>query len=170
MRGVRIGRTVVVALAVVLVGGASALAAARLQPGSLYTGKTCTQSGGSPDTTCVVRFRAGRDGQSLQFVGSKTAIDTWGCHGLRTGGGEAFFGGKKGFPIPLVRVRANGKLYGSVSYTFRPTMAPPEHYRDTVTGQVTNAGKRAVITFHNIYLSGNGNELCATAPVTLTQR
>jgi hypothetical protein len=170
MWGTGIRRTMVVVLAVVLVGAASALAATRLRPGSLYTGKTCTQSGGAPDTTCVLRFRASQDGESMQFVGSKAAVDTWGCHGLRIGGGEAFLGGRKGDPIPVVKVRANGTLSGSVSYTFRPTSAPPEHFTDTVTGQVANDGRRVTVTFHNIYLSGHGNELCATAPVTLTQQ
>ncbi len=153
-----------VALVGMLIGAASALAAARLARGAVYTGKSSACGSTVPDTTCVFRFRASANGRSLRFVG-RTVVDTWGCRG---GGGEALLGGKKGTPIPVVKVRANGTLYGSVTYTFRPTMAPPEHYRSTVTGHLANAGKKAAITFHNTYLSSHGNQPCATGPVTLT--
>ena len=69
----------------------------------------------------MFKFRASRDGLSLRFVG-KTVIDAWGCG---AGGGEALLGGEAKYrtPIPLVKVRADGRLYGSISYVFTPTAA-----------------------------------------------
>ncbi|MGZ6569341.1 MAG: hypothetical protein ACXVH3_31050 [Solirubrobacteraceae bacterium] len=48
-----------------------------------------------------------------------------------------------------MRVHANGRLYGSRSYVFRPTQAPAAHYKVTVTGQLAKSARTAVITFHN---------------------
>lgn len=170
MRGAWIRSAIAVTLAAMLIAAAGALGAVRLAGGALYTGKSSACGSTVPGTTCVFSFRASGDGRSLRFVG-KTVIDTWGCRG---GGGEALLGGElkneKPTPIPLVNLRANGTLYGSDSYTFRPTMAAPEHYKSTVTGRLASRGKNAVITFHNIYLSSHGNQPCATQPVTLTAR
>lgn len=112
-------------------------------------------------------FRASNDGRSLQFVGA-TVVDTWRCNG---GGGEALLGGKvkNATPIPRVQLRADGKLYGSVNYILRRTQGAPLRYKSTVTGRLTNAGKAAVVTFHNTYLSTGANQPCATQPVTLTK-
>jgi len=138
------------ALATALIVAASA--AASLTPGALYTSEAgnCTSPG--PGITCVFKFRASADEQSLRFVGD-TVVDTWICHG---GGGEALLGGKKGEPIPRVNVLSSGRLYGSVKY--RSALI-------TVTGQLTNAGKAVVITFHN---QGSSGVSCATRPVILT--
>ena len=116
----------------------------------------------------MFKFRASPDGLSLRFVGT-TVIDAWRCRG---GGGEALLGGevKGATPIPLVKVQANGRLYGSSSYVFRPTQAPPDHYKVTVTGQLAKSARTAVITFHNTYISSSGNRPCTTQPVTLTAR
>jgi hypothetical protein len=160
----RIRLVTAVTLVGMLIGAASALAAARLVRGAVYTGKSSPCGSTITGPTCVFRFRASANGRSLRFVG-RTAVDTWRCRG---GGGEALLGGKKGTPIPVVKVRANGTLYGSLTYTYRPSTAPPEHYRSTVTGHLANAGKKATITFHNTYLSSHGNLPCATGPVTLT--
>ena len=168
MTGAWIRRAMVVAFAAMLVPAAVAFAAARLKPRALYTGKSSACGSTVAGTTCVFRFRASADGRSLRFVG-KTVIDTWGCRG---GGGEALLGGElrnaRPTPIPVVKVKANGALYGTVGYTLRPTMAPPAHYTSTVTGHLAKAGKATVITFHNIYHSNQGNVPCATRPVTLT--
>jgi hypothetical protein len=170
MKGARIRRSMGVASAAMLVAAAGALAAGTLKPGALYTGKSSACGSSVAGTTCVFRFRASADGRSLRFVG-KTVIDTWRCRG---GGGEALLGGTlknaKPTPIPVVRVRANGALYGSVGYTLRPTGAPPAHYTSSVTGHLANAGREAVITFHNVYRSSHGNQPCATQPATLTGR
>jgi hypothetical protein len=68
-----------------------------------------------------------------------------------------------------VQLRANGKLYGSVDYVLRRTQGAPARYKSTVTGHVSNAGKSAVVTFHNTYISSSGNQPCVTQPVTLTK-
>lgn len=168
MEGCWIRRAMVAALAVMLVAATGAFAAARLQPGALYTGKDSACGSSVPGTTCVFRFRARGDGRSMTFVG-KTVIDSWGCRG---GGGEALLGGKLKFatPIPLVKVRANGTLYGSLGYVLRPATGTPNHYVSSVSGHLANAGNSVVITFHNIYHSSHGNEPCATQPVTLTKQ
>ena len=149
-----------------LVAAASALAAAHFRPGAVYTGKTSACGSTIPGTTCIVRFRASTDGRSLGFDG-KTVIDTWGCRG---GGGEALLGGKArgATPIPLLGLRADGTLYGSVGYVLRPTSAPPEQFTSTVTGHLARAGKAAVVTFHNALKSGRSP--CATQPVTITEQ
>ena len=159
-------RAAVLAVIGLLVAAAGALAAARFTHGALYTGRSCSSSG-IPRTTCVFKFRASNDGRSLRFVGA-TVVDTWRCKG---GGGEALLGGevKGATPIPRVQLRANGKLYGSVNYVLRPTQGAPARYTSTVTGHVAKAGKSAVVTFHNTYISGSGNQPCATQPVTLTK-
>lgn len=161
-------RGVALALIALLATAAAALAAARFRPAATYTGRDSYCSSRVPRTTCMFKFRASPDGQSLRFVGT-TVIDAWGCSG---GGGEALLGGevKGATPIPLVKVRANGKLYGSDSYVFRPTQAPPDHYEVTVTGQLAKSARTAVITFHNTYISSGGNRPCTTQPVTLTAR
>lgn len=165
-RAVRRGAAL--ALVALLATAAAALGAAHFRPAATYTGRDSACSSRVPRTTCVFKFRASRDGLTLRFVG-KTVIDTWGCRG---GGGEALLGGevKGATPIPLVKVQANGKLSGSGSYIFRPTQAPPEHYKVTVTGQLAKSARTAVITFHNTYISSSGNRPCATQPVTLTAR
>lgn len=160
-------RGAALALVGLLAAAAAALAAAHLRGGAPYTGQNGECSSGVPGTTCVFRFRASHDGLSLRFVG-KTVIDTWICHG---GGGEALLGGevKGATPIPLVKVRPQGKLYGSLSYTFGPTQGSPIHYEVTVTGHLAKAGGTAVITFHNTSHSSSGTFGCATRPVTLTE-
>lgn len=151
-------------MAVLLVTAAGAFAAAHFRPGALYTGKGAACGSTVPGTTCVFRFRASSDGRSLRFVG-QTVIDGWGCRG---GGGEALLGGKarNATPIPLLRLRTGGSLYGSVGYVLRPTSAPPEHYTSTVTGHLSRAGRAAVITFH---ISSPSARPCATQPVMLTE-
>ena len=153
------------AIAGLLVAAAGALAAAHFRPGALYTGKDSACGSRVPGTTCMFRFRASTDGGSLRFDG-KTVIDTWGCRG---GGGEALLGGKAkdATPIPLISLRANGTLHGSAGYVLRPTSAPPEHYRSTVTGHLSRAGKGAVIIFHISFNSSRSP--CATQPVTITE-
>lgn len=154
------------ALAGLLLAAGSALAAAHLRSGALYTGKDSDCGSSVPGTTCVFKFRAAKNGMSLRFVG-KSVIDTWGCQG---GGGEAILGGKvKGAtPIPLIKVGKTGKLLGRVSFVVRPTGAPPQHETVTVTGHLTHAGKGAVITIHLItHYAGSP---CKIQPVTLTQR
>jgi hypothetical protein len=161
-------RGAALALVALLATAAAALAAAHFRPGAAYTGRDGYCSSRVPGTTCMFKFRASRDGLSLRFVG-KTVIDAWGCRG---GGGEALLGGEAKYatPIPLVKVQANGKLYGSGSYVLRPTHAAPDHYNATVTGHLAKSGRTAVITFHNTYISSSGNQPCATQPVTLTER
>jgi hypothetical protein len=157
------GVGVVAAAGVLAILAAGALAAvgfttgARLKGGALYTSsaaKNC--SAGLPGTTCVFKFRASSDGLSLRFVG-KTVIDGWGCNG---GGGEALLGGsvKGADPIPLVKLKSGGVLYGRVIGRSRRTI--------TVTGRIAKGGSVAVLTFHSA-VSG-GSVKCATAPVTLT--
>jgi hypothetical protein len=166
-RAVRRGTTL--AIAALLVTATAALAAGHFRPGATYTGRSCSASSFvPPGTTCVFKFRASSDGVSLRFVG-KTVIDTWGCG---AGGGEALLGGEAKYatPIPLVKVRPNGKLYGSVSYVFTPTAAAPEHLKATVTGHLAASGRTATITFHQSSSSSSGNRACATQPVTLTER
>ncbi len=160
-------RGVAVALIALLVTAAAALAAAHFRPGATYMGRDGACSSRVPGTTCVFKFRASRDGLSLRFVGV-TVIDTWACG---AGGGEALLGGEAKYatPIPRVMVQPNGKLSGSDSYVFRPTQAPPEHYKVTVTGRLSRSGRTAVITFHNTYISSSGGRACATRPVTLTE-
>ena len=162
-RAVRCGAGL--AVAGLLVAAAGALAAAHFRPGALYVGKSSACGSTVPGTTCMFRFRASTDGRSLRFDG-KTVIDTWGCRG---GGGEALLGGKArdATPIPLIRLRADGTLHGSVGYVLRPTSAPPEHYTSTVTGHLSRAGKAAVITFHISFNSSRSP--CATQPVTITE-
>lgn len=159
-----------VALAFVALGvmAAAALAAAHFRPGATYTGRDSYCSSRVPRTTCTFKFRASPDGLSLRFVGT-TVIDAWGCRG---GGGEALLGGevKGATPIPLVKVQANRRLYGSGNYVLQPTQGPPHHYKVTVTGKLGKSARTAVITFHNTYISSNGNQPCATQPVTLTAR
>lgn len=161
-------RAFALAFAALLLTAAAALAAAHFNGAATYTGRDSYCSSRVPRTTCTFRFRASQDGLSLRFVGT-TVIDAWGCSG---GGGEALLGGevKGATPIPLVKVEANGRLYGSSSYVFQPTQAPPEHYKVTVTGQLAKSARTAVITFHNIYISSSGNRPCVTQPVTLTAR
>lgn len=157
------------AMAALLVSAAAALAAEHFRASATYTGRSCSASSfAPPGTTCVFKFRASGDGLSLRFVG-KTVIDTWGCG---QGGGEALLGGEAKYaaPIPLVKVRPSGKLYGSVSYVFTPTSAPPEHLKVTVTGQLATSGRTATITFHQTSSSGSGTRGCATQPVTLRER
>ena len=115
----------------------------------------------------MFKFRASNDGRSLRFAGA-TVVDTWRCNG---GGGEALLGGevKGATPIPRVQLQANGKLYGSVSYVLRRTQGAPARYKSTVTGHLAHAGKAAVVTFHNVYVSSSGTQPCATQPVTLTK-
>ena len=154
------------AVAGLLVAAAGAMAAARLTPGALYTGRSCSSSG-LPRTTCVFKFRAASDGRSLQFVGA-TVVDTWRCHG---GGGEALLGGevKGATPIPRVKLQANGKLFGSVNYVLPRTQSAPARYKSTVTGHLANHGESVVVTFHNTYISSSGNQPCVTQPVTLAK-
>lgn len=161
-----LGRAAALAVIGLLVAAAGALAAARFTHGALYTGRSCSSSG-LPRTTCVFKFRASNDGRSLRFVGA-TVVDTWRCKG---GGGEALLGGevKGATPIPRVQLRASGKLYGSVNYVLRRTQGPPARYKSTVTGHLANAGKAAVVTFHNTHVSSSGNQSCATQSVTLTK-
>lgn len=156
------------AFVALLVSAATALAAAHFGPGATYTGRDSYCSSRVPGTTCAFRFRASRDGLSLRSVG-KTVIDAWGCRG---GGGEALLGGqaKDATPVPLVKVRANGSLFGSISYTFTPTAAAPEHLKVTVTGRLAESGKTAMIAFHQTSASSSGNRGCATQPVTFTER
>jgi hypothetical protein len=99
----------------------------------------------------VYKFRASRDGLTLRFVG-KTVISTWICHG---GGGEALIGGtlQGAAPVPLVKVRSNGTLYGSAARAGNKV---------TITGKLTHAGKTVVITFHQ--------GQCVVPGVTLTKR
>jgi hypothetical protein len=165
-RAVRRGTAL--ALVALLITGAAALAAAQFRPGATYTGRDSYCSSRVPGTTCVFRFRASRDGLSLRFVG-KTVIDAWGCG---AGGGEALLGGEAKYrtPIPLVKVRPKGKLYGSVSYVFTPTAAAPERLKVTVTGQLAESGRTATITLHQTSSSSSGNRGCATQPVTLIAR
>ena len=161
-------RGVGLAFVALLLTAAAALAAAHFRTSATYTGRDSYCSSRVPRTTCMFKFRASPDGLSLRFVGA-TVIDAWRCRG---GGGEALLGGevKGATPIPLVKVQANGRLYGSRSYVFRPTQAPPDHYKVTVTGQLAKSGRTAVITFHNTYISSSGNRPCSTQPVTLTAR
>jgi hypothetical protein len=121
-------------------------------PGALYSGKTCTTPGGIPHTGCAFKFRASADGASLRFVGI-TVVDSWRCNG---GGGEALLGGKVrgATPIPLVRVRATGALYGSVG---------TGSHRSAVTGKLAAGGRSAQIVFH----SGTAAYACHTNAVTL---
>ena len=163
-RAVRRGTAL--ALAALLVMAAAALAAAQFRPRATYTGRDAYCSSRVPGTTCVFKFRASRDGLSLRFVG-KTVIDAWGCG---AGGAEALLGGEAKYTttIPLVKVRANGNLYGSVSYVFTPTSAAPEHLKVTVTGQLAESGRTATFTLHQTSSSSSGNRGCATQPVTLT--
>jgi hypothetical protein len=165
-RAVRWGAAV--PFAALLVTATAALAAAHFAPGATYTGRDGYCSSRVSGTTCVFKFRASRDGLSLRFVGN-TVIDAWGCRG---GGGEALLGGKAKYatPIPLVKVRANGKLYGSVSYVFTPAAAAPEHLKVTVTGRLAESDRTAMLMFHQTSASSTGNGECATQPVTLTQR
>jgi hypothetical protein len=147
----------------VLVMAAVALAAVHFRPSATYTGKDSYCSSNVQGTTCAFKFQASADGRSLRFVG-KTVIDAWGCG---NGGGEALLGGKmKGAtPIPLVKVRASGVLYGSVKYTFQPTQAPVEHFKAWVTGHLGKSGKTATITLH---MSSQANSRsCSIQPVTL---
>jgi len=143
----RMGAIVVVAL---LTTAAAAAAASHFRSGALYTGKTC-QSTGVQGTTCVYKFRASENGTTLRFVGM-TVITGWGCNG---GGGEALLGGRHdgADPLPLVKVKPTGSLYGSAGNG-------PDQV--SVTGHVAGSGKTAVVTFH---LTNVG---CHTAPVTLT--
>lgn len=151
------------AVAGLLLAAAAALAAAQFRPGASYTGKSAACGSTVRGTTCGFSFRASADGQSLRFVG-KTVIDTWGCRG---GGGEALLGGKVKFatPIPVVSVRADGTLHGSVGYVFRPTGALPERITSSVTGRLSPGGKSAVITFH--MTSKSARSPCVTRPVTI---
>jgi hypothetical protein len=121
-------------------------------PGASYTGKTCITPGGIPHTGCVVKFRASADGSSLRFAGS-TVIDSWRCNG---GGGEALIGGtvKGATPVPVVRLRSTGVLYGSVG---------TGTHRAWVSGQLAVGGHSAALVFH----SGSAAYACHTNPVTL---
>src|SRR5438105_3160765 len=101
-----------VAFAAASIAAASASTGVHLVPSALYTSQagSCTSPG--PALSCVFRFRASADGESLAFVGT-TAVNTWSCNG---GGGEALLGGKKGEPIPRVTVASSGKLSGSTTF------------------------------------------------------
>jgi hypothetical protein len=159
-------RAAALAVAGLLVFAGGALAAARFTPGALYAGRSCSSSA-IPRATCVFKFRASKDGRSLRFAGA-TVVDTWRCNG---GGGEALLGGEANgaTPIPRVQLRANGTLYGSVNYILRRTQGAPARYKSSVTGHLANPGK-AVVTFHNTYISSSGDQPCATQPVTLTKQ
>src|SRR5580765_6194713 len=125
-------RIVTIAALFVLFAAASTAAATtsadvHLVPGALYASQAgCTSPG--PGLSCVVKFRASADGNSLAFDGT-TAVNTWSCNG---GGGEALLGGKKGEPIPRISVASNGKLSGST--TFRSSNG--KQVKMTVTGRV----------------------------------
>lgn len=154
------------ALVAVLAMAVVALAAAHFQPGATYQGKDGYCSSNVPGTTCEFKFQASSDGRLLRFVG-RTVIDAWGCS---NGGGEALLGGKMegATPIPPVQVRASGALYGSVMYTFRPTQAPVEHLKASVTGHLGTSGKTVTIALH---MSSQANSRpCSTQPVTLAER
>jgi hypothetical protein len=145
-----VGRSGALALALLLATGV-ALAATHFAKGAVYTGRSCRGDAGLPGATCVYKFRASRDGLTLRFVG-KTVVSTWICHG---GGGEALIGGKLNgaAPVPLVKLRSNGTLYGSAGHAGTKV---------AVTGKLTHAGKTAVITFHR--------GQCVVRGVTLTKR
>ena len=129
-------RGAALAIAGLLLAAAGALAMTHLRSGELYSGKDAQCGSSVPGTTCVFKFRAGKDGLSLRFAG-KTVIDTWGCRG---GGGEALLGGKAKYatPIPLITLSKNGKLHGSVDFVLHPTSAPfsADHGAAIVTGCV----------------------------------
>lgn len=147
-----VGRSGALAIAVVLLLATGvALAATHFAKGALYTGRSCRGDAGLPGATCVYKFRASRDGLTLRFVG-KTVVSTWICHG---GGGEALIGGKLhgAAPVPVVKLRSNGTLYGSAAHAGTKV---------TVTGKLTHAGKTVVITFHR--------GQCVVQGVTLTKR
>ena len=168
MRQVCVRSAAAIAVCGMLVTAASAFAATKLVGGARYTGKSAACAGPASATTCTFHFRASKNGGSMRFFG-KPVVDVWGCSG---GGGEALLGGKlkglKPTPIPVVNVRSKGSLFGSLRYTFKPTSAPLEHFKVTVTGHLANAGRKAVIVFHNTYLSSHGNSTCSTPTVTLT--
>ena len=143
-----------VAAALIPVAGASG--GAHLVPGATYSNAAgkCTSPGAG--ITCVFKFRASADGQTLQFVGT-TAVTGWGCNG---GGGEALLGGTKGETIPLIKVLTSGKLSGSANY--RGAVI-------SVTGALADGGKTVLITFHSRSASG-GTVSCKTPTVTLRER
>jgi hypothetical protein len=134
-----------------LLAAGVAVAAAHFHASALYTGKSCDRPGGIEGTTCVYKFRATADGSALKFIG-RTVVSTWICHG---GGGEALLGGTVhgAAPIPVVKVRPKGGLYGS---------ARKGESKVTVTGHLTGGGETATLNFHL------GNQGCTSPKVTLT--
>ncbi|HET7048378.1 MAG TPA: hypothetical protein VFI54_08940 [Solirubrobacteraceae bacterium] len=147
-----VGRSGALAIAVVLlIATGVALAATHFAKRALYTGRSCRGDAGLPGATCVYKFRSSRDGLTLRFVG-KTVIATWICQG---GGGEALIGGtlQGATPVPVVKVRANGTVYGSASRAGNKV---------TVTGKLMHGGKTVVITFHQ--------GQCVVPRVTLNKR
>ncbi len=145
------GRGLALAFVALLVAAASALAAAHFAPGALYTGRACQRTD-VKGSTCVFKFQASTNGESLHFTG-ETVITTWGCHG---GGGEALLGGQLQYadPIPVVRLGPSGALHGSAGSGQRKV---------SVSGHLTNGGAGALITFHLV------TARCATEQVTLTK-
>lgn len=144
-------RSSALAIAALLVAVSGAVAAVHFAPGGVYTGKSCQGDAGLAGATCVYKFRASHNGLTLRFVG-KTVVSTWICHG---GGGEALLGGKLhgAAPVPFVKLRSNGTLYGS---------AARDGNKVSVSGHLANAGRTAVIKFHM--------HNCVGPEVTLTKR
>jgi hypothetical protein len=129
------------AVAALLTAAAGASAAVHLTTGATYTGKSSAcQQATIPGTTCVFAFRASARGFALRFVG-ETVVSSWACP---HGGGEALLGGKVNGndPIPLLRVRSNGDLYGSAG------SGPSEV---AVSGYIAEAGTKAVVRFHLVH-------------------
>ena len=151
----RVGRrSGALATIVLLVVTAVAVASVRFAPGAIYTGKSCSSITGLPGATCTMKFRAGREGKTLRYVG-ETAVSTWICKG---GGGEALLGGKvKGAtPVPELSVRATRAIYGSTGTGGK---------RVTVTGTLAKGARSAVITFHM-----GGPSDCRIPNLTLRER
>jgi hypothetical protein len=126
------------AVAALLVAAGGAAAAVRVTVGAAYTGKSSgCQRAATPGTTCSFTFRASRNGWALRFVGP-TVVSSWNC---RQGGGEALLGGKANGndPVPLVKLRPNGTLYGHAG-------SGPS--KVAVSGHIAEAGTKVVITFH----------------------
>jgi hypothetical protein len=83
----------------------------------------------------------------------ETVVSSWIC---RQGGGQALLGGKVSGhdPVPLLRLRSNGNLYGSGG------SGPNEV---AVTGYIAEAGTKAVVHFHLVHRG------CSSPKVTLIE-
>jgi hypothetical protein len=128
-----------VALALCVRGkGSTALAAVALGahpvPGALYTGNSGVCAA-NISRQCMFKFRVSTDGRTLRFVKRGQAISVWACRG---GGGEAVFGGKYGYRIPLAGIRSDGTFSGAGGHGFR---------RLRITGSFTGSGRTAVLKF-----------------------